>query len=217
MTQKNNPTFHADTLPVLGIERLRIGQDGPGVRTLVGLSGCPLECKYCINRRLLLNKQSITQYSPSELYNYLRIDNLYFQATNGGLTFGGGEPLLHVDSIFAFAKLCPQAWSLWVETSLNVPRKSVIKAIDVFDHFIVDIKSTNVQIYKDYTKGDLSTALSNLSFLISALGQDHVTVRIPLIPGYTTQEDQLLSIEYIKSLGISDIDTFVYTIPNPHK
>ena len=82
MTQKNNSTIHADTLPILGIERLRIGQDGPGVRTLVGLSGCPLECKYCINRRLLLNKQAITQYSPSELYNYLRIDNLYFQATN---------------------------------------------------------------------------------------------------------------------------------------
>ncbi len=39
--------------PLLRIERLRMGTDGAGVTTLVAGAGCPLSCRWCINRRLL--------------------------------------------------------------------------------------------------------------------------------------------------------------------
>ena len=66
---------------ILSICRLRIGTDGHGVRTLVAFHGCPLRCRYCLN--------------PDSLKDSERKDELYYIATNGGITFGGGEPLLN--------------------------------------------------------------------------------------------------------------------------
>ena len=103
-------------------------------------------------------------YTPEQLYDKVRIDNLYFQATGGGLTIGGGEPLLYMPAIEKFASLCPDTWSLWAETALNVNQELVTKASAVFHHFIVDIKTTDAAIYKDYTGRDMTRALDNLLY-----------------------------------------------------
>ncbi len=55
---------------------------------------------------------------PAELYDETRIDELYFLATNGGVTFGGGEPGMHPDFIREFRELCGQGWQINLETSL---------------------------------------------------------------------------------------------------
>ncbi len=199
------------TIPVIGIERLRMSTDGYGIRTLIGAYGCPLRCKYCLNPHSWNGKTKPRFYSPQELYQKVYIDNIYFQATKGGVTFGGGEPLLYSDFIAEFKKLCPDTWSLWVETSLNVPYDNVERAADVFDCFVVDIKSMDESIYERYTGGILSTALDNLKQLLNTISPDRIIVRVPLIPDFSTKEDQISTVQKLKELGVTQIDTFIYS------
>lgn len=199
------------TIPIIGIQRLRFGSDGQGIRTLVGTAGCPLRCRYCLNPHSWdVNRYIPKMISPERLYEIISIDNLYFQATNGGITFGGGEPLLHLDSIEKFKMLCPPEWSIWAETSLNIPMHQVDQASHIFDHFIIDIKTMNPAIYKAYTSGDFSLMYGNLKKLLSLISPEKISVRIPIIPGYTEKADQQKAVDEISALGISDIDIFTY-------
>lgn len=149
-------------------------------------------------------------YTPEQLFKKVSLDSIYFQATNGGLTIGGGEPLLHMAAIKAFAKLCPESWSLWAETSLNVDSKLITIASEVFHHFIVDIKSIDVSVYKKYTGCELKQTLNNLLYLQSLIGSNRITVRIPLIPGYVDATSQEKTARVLVALGFKDIDIFTY-------
>ena len=91
--------------PLLGLSRHRMELDGEGVTTLVAGAGCPLSCAYCINKSVLC--QAPTLVSAAELYEKTKIDDLYFQATGGGLCFGGERACC----ILTFMKRSgPSAW-----------------------------------------------------------------------------------------------------------
>lgn len=204
-------------IPVIGITRLRMDTDGPGVRTLIGTYGCPLRCRYCLNPHSWQENSRRTAYTPAQLYEKVAIDSLYFQATGGGITIGGGEPLMHMPAIGEFAALCPKSWNLWTETSLNVPRQAVEAAASIFDHFIVDIKTTNPQIYHAYTGGDLTIALDNLLYLRDTVGPDRITLRLPRIPGYVDAHLQKISADRLQSWGFEKPDLFTYKINRENK
>ena len=195
--------------PLLTLSRLRMETDGEGVTTLVAGSGCPLSCKWCINRRLLAEAKA-TLVSPQELYDKVKIDNLYFQATGGGVTFGGGEALLHAEFIRAFREVCGRAWRIYAETSLHVPQEKVAIAAQAVDAFIVDIKDLNSKIYYGYTGGDVSLVLENLRFLIEKVGTDKITVRVPLIPEYNTEADRSNTLAKLSAMGVSKTGLFTY-------
>lgn len=197
-------------IPVIGIERLRMATDGTGIRTLIGTYGCPLRCRYCLNPQSWNKSRKPALYTPEQLFKKVSLDNIYYQATNGGLTIGGGEPLLYMSAIEAFAALCPDTWSLWAETALNVDLSLVESASKVFHHFIIDIKTLDTAIYKEYTGRNLKQALDNLLYLQSVVGPDRITVRVPLIPGFVDAASQEKSAEKLVSLGIINIDTFTY-------
>lgn len=199
-------------IPVIGITRLRMDTDGPGVRTLIGTYGCPLRCRYCLNPHSWQENRQVRAYTPEELYKKAAVDSLYFQATGGGITIGGGEPLMHMPAIGEFAALCPDSWNLWTETSLNVPRQAVEAAAGVFHHFLVDIKTTDPDIYRAYTGGELANALENLLYLKDAVGQENITVRLPRIPGFAEGEQQEVSANWLRDRGFEGLDLFTYRI-----
>lgn len=195
--------------PLLGIARHRMEIDGEGVTTLVAGAGCPLSCAYCINKTLL--RQTPSYFTASELYEKTKIDDLYFLATGGGLCFGGGESLLHMDFYEALRPLCKD-WRLTAETSLNVPAELVRRAANVFDYFIVDIKSLNPEIYRKYTGKYQGPLMQNLRWLASSVDPSRIIVRVPLIQGYNNEEDQKNSKRILKIIGITRIEPFAYTI-----
>ena len=127
---------------VMGINRHRMYIDGQGINTLVALEGCPLKCKYCINKNLLAEGK-VQEMSLQELAEKVLIDYCYFMATGGGITFGGGEALLHSGQIKAFREVLPKDVPIKIETSLNVPMERLLELIDVVDEFIIDIKTMN--------------------------------------------------------------------------
>ena len=132
MTDTQEPLF-----PLLNISRHRLGIDGSGVTTLVAGASCPLHCHWCINHDILMRNDA-EPVSAQELYERVRGDDLYFKATGGGITFGGGESLLQAGFFACFRKICGNAWRLCAETSLAVPRPLVELAEKSIDEFIVD-------------------------------------------------------------------------------
>lgn len=198
--------------PLLALNRLRMETDGEGVTTLVAGAGCPLDCKYCINADAL--KGAAKGVTPEELYEQVRIDDLYFQATCGGLTFGGGESLLHVAVIRRMRELCGDRWHLYAETSLAVEPEAVRAAAQVLDGFIVDIKTTDPALYAAYTGKDAcALVLDNLKLLLREVGPERILVRVPLIPGFTTEAQQQASAALLRELGVQRLDLFPYILP----
>ena len=177
--------------PVFGISRLRMGVDGPGVTTLVTFMGCPLRCKYCINERChepvfeadgFTVRPGILILSPHELYDLVKKDNIYFQATGGGICFGGGEPGVRSLFIEEFRKLCGDKWKLTIETSLNYDPYHLERLIHIIDHWIVDIKDLDPEIYNQYTGVAPDRAYDNLERLVDV--REKVVVKTPVIPGF---------------------------------
>ena len=200
----------AVTAPVITFSRLRMTTDGEGVTTLVIFHDCPLRCKYCLNPFSFAPDTKREDLTPEQLYDKVKIDDLYFVATGGGVTFGGGEPLLRADFLKEFRALCGDRWHLCAETSLNVPAEAVRTAADCMDMFYVDCKDTNPEIYKAYTGIQNTQMLENLRTLISLAGTERVVVRVPLIPGYNTEDDREKSRALLTSLGVTQFDFFTY-------
>ena len=175
----------SNLVPILGVNRHRLLIDGEGVTTLVAFHGCPLHCKYCLNPQSLSDDFDFPLYSCEQLYERVKVDELYFLATRGGITFGGGEPCLRSEFINRFRELCGK-------------------------DYIVDIKDTNDEIYQNYTGRSNHQVLGNLRWLIEHGKAEQITVRIPLIPQYNMEEDTTHSIDLLKSMGLSHFDVFTY-------
>lgn len=198
--------------PSFGYDRLRMETDGEGVTTLVCGQGCPLRCKYCINPQSSWNRGKPKYiFTPESLYKLLKVDSLYFLATGGGVMFGGGEPLLYVEFMKAFAKLA-KGWKIYCETSLALPRRQVEIAAEFVDHFTVDIKDTNPRIYRAYTGKPIELAMENLRYLAETVGGEQITVRLPLIPDYNTDADRDRSEAILREMGITKFDRFDYRL-----
>ena len=172
----------APLFPLFALCRHRMGSDGAGVTTLAAARGCPLRCRYCLNPQALKEETPARMIAPEELYEMTRVDDLYFQATLGGVTFGGGEPLLYAPFIAAFRQCCGKAWRLTAETSLNVPEDLARAALPALDEVIFDVKDADPAIYRAYTGGDNARALLNLRLALETLGTQRVLARVPRLP-----------------------------------
>lgn len=204
--------------PLIGVSRHRLRTDGEGVTTLVAFHGCPLLCDYCLNPQCLQKNGAKRTVTVSQLVEELAVDNLYFLATNGGITFGGGEPLLYAKFIQAFHQHCPEEWRICIETCLNVPLRSLETVYPFVAEFIIDIKDANAEIYEEYTMRSNSQVTKNLKWIASQPeATAKVLIRLPLIPGYNTEDDVKASRQKMKELGFTRFDEFTYIIKHPKR
>lgn len=197
---------------IMAISRLRMGTDGEGITTLVGCYGCPLDCKYCINQDCHNSDKKRADYTAEELINVLSIDEPYYLMTGGGVTFGGGEPLLQAEFIHEVCQKMSKRWRCTIETSLYAEWEQIRLLEKDMDYWFVDIKETNDEIYKAYTGKSNQNVISNLYKLVDLIGADKICVRLPLIPQYNTKADRDKSINYILEEICSELtlDEFSY-------
>lgn len=200
------------TAKVAAISRHRLMIDGEGVTTLVVFHGCPLRCRYCLNPYTLDEERIFPEYSPASLYEAVRIDELYFLATGGGVTFGGGEPCLRPQFIREFREMCGSEWKLNVETSLNVPRANVEQLLPAVNEFIIDIKDFTPEVYAGYTGRDNRQVIANLRMLADAGRCDDCLIRLPLIPGYNSDASRIAARAALEAMGFRRFDMFTYVV-----
>ena len=201
-------------LPLIGICRHRLVTDGQGVTTLVAFHGCPLRCKYCLNAQCLRADGIWHQMDMMEILDKVMVDDLYYKATGGGIAFGGGEPLLRSDGIVDFCKSRPKEWRIYIETSLNVERRSLEAVAPYIDYYYIDVKDMNPDIYRRYTGRSNRRVVSNLRWLASNVDVGKVTIRLPHIPDYNTAQDVERSQKRLEAMGFRVFDRFWYIMPN---
>ena len=203
-------------VPIIGVVRHRLAVDGQGVTTLVAFHGCTLRCRYCLNAQCLRVNGFSRTITPAELLNEVMIDNLYFLATGGGITFGGGEPAIRSKFIDAFCQMAPPEWHITLETALNVDRSHLERLLPHVHQYIIDIKDVNPVIYKRYTGLGNRRVLDNMQWLLRHDGMaDRIMVRVPHIPDFNTDEDVRRTRDYLATLGITRIDEFTYQRREP--
>ncbi|MDD7318454.1 MAG: radical SAM protein [Prevotella sp.] len=201
-------------VPLIGVCRHRLGIDGNGVVTLVAFHGCTLSCRYCLNRECLRADGVFKTATPEELLREVMPDNLYFLASGGGITFGGGEPCLRSVFIENFCRMMPAEWNVTLETALNVEWHHVERLLPYVDRYYIDIKDLDADIYERYTSQSPGRMLSNLRRLLSHEGMaEKVVVRLPHIPGYNTPENVARSRGQLAEMGVENFDEFSYVIP----
>lgn len=188
-----------------------MGTDGDGITTLVGFYGCPLHCKFCINDQCHTSNPNSVMTSI-DLYNYVKIDQLYFKATGGGLTFGGGEPLIYAEFIEEVMNIGAKDWHTTIETSLNVPFAKWECLIDYIDEFIVDVKDMSPSIYKSYTGANNDVVVSNLKELQQQGLSDKILLRLPLIHSFNDNNDIQRSRQELEMIGFSKFNEFSYKV-----
>lgn len=196
---------------VQSVNRHRLTTDGEGVTTLVALHGCPLECEYCINKDILHNKPW-KEYTKEALLDILMQDYCYFVATNGGITFGGGESLLHARAIEELITILPEHVNINLETSLCVEKGLLEPLLEPIHQFIIDVKTLNSEIYRKYTGHSNEPVLENMAYIVQQGMQEKCKVRVPRIPEYTSEEDVSAAVHQLQDMGFQNIDVFDYII-----
>lgn len=189
---------------IMTVSRLRMGTDGKGVTTLVTFFGCPLHCRYCIND-FCHDEYDLPRfaYTSDELINVLKKDEIYYLMSGGGVTFGGGEPLLQAVFIHEVCQKVNPKWMKRIETSLNLPWQNVETIVNDIDEWIIDIKDSNKKIYGMYTGVSIKHLRNNLFKIIDYVDASKLHIRIPRIPGYNNEKNVEDSIKWIQdNLGV---------------
>ena len=203
--------------PIFAVSRLRMNTDGSGITTLVAFMGCPLKCRCCLNPKChepISEDDGIMMLTPQGLYDLVKIDNIYFQTTGGGVCFGGGEPTMYANFIKAFRQVCGDKWKITLETSLACSADDLEMLTDVVDHWIVDVKSMDSAIYERYT-GRQSGVSQNLSRLQKLVPNEKVTIKVPAIPDFNEDRDLDADIELIRQqFGFTDVVKTTYKVIN---
>jgi pyruvate formate-lyase activating enzyme len=200
---------------ILSISRLRMGTDGNGISTLVVFFDCPLHCKYCINdfchkpQKPFVGVQHAA-FTPQELIEILKKDDIYYLMSGGGIVFGGGEPLLQSKYIHKVCTLADQRWAKRIETSLNVPWDNIKPVLYDMDEWIIDIKDINNDIYKNYTGKDNKNMIKNLLKLRNKISSDKIHIRIPRIAGYNSEYDIEKSMQWVRENIGAEPEVFSY-------
>ena len=170
--------------------------DGPGIRVVVFFNGCKLRCKYCHNPEMWTKKED--NYSPQELVEKIKRYKNYFK-NNGGVTFSGGEPLLHSKFIIETAKLLKEENIHIALDTAGVGLGDYEEVLKYIDLVILDIKHTTKEGYKDIT----GLEITETEKFIEILNKQNkpVWIRQVIVPGIMDNEEYIDSlIEYIKKI-----------------
>lgn len=124
--------------------------DGPGVRFVVFLSGCPLRCGYCHNPDTWSMNDG-TLFEAEEVLKKALKYRSYF-GKNGGITVSGGEPLEQAEFVHELFYLCKKGGiSTALDTSGCMYNERVDKLLNYTDTVLLDYKMANAEDYKKYT------------------------------------------------------------------
>jgi len=208
---------------IFNIQRFSI-HDGPGIRTTVFLKGCALSCWWCSNPEGFLGVNgkmhgvgNEREVSVEELVQEIDKDRIFYDISNGGVTFSGGEPLSQAGFLEEVIQQCKgemRNYHLALDTTGYAPRDIFLSIASKVDLLLYDLKLVDSYEHKKYTGVSNELILENLRVadkLVLEKGKQAI-IRYPVVPGIT---DTDLNVEQIKELmhslkGIKEINLLPY-------
>ena len=196
--------------------------DGPGIRTIVFLKGCPLRCRWCCNpesqkydiQEMTLGGKTKTvgrDVTVGEVIEEVEQDRVYYKRSGGGMTLSGGESLMQPD----FATALLQAAK---DRSINTAMEStgfadfeVIKRyLENLDLYLMDIKHIDSEKHKAFTGQSNERILENARKI--AQTGTHLIVRTPVIPTFNATKDEIAAIAKFASTlsGVTEMHLLPY-------
>lgn len=155
--------------------------DGPGIRYVVFLQGCPLRCLYCHNVDTWGCDSGTIKSADELVKDILRYRNFI---ASGGVTLSGGEPLLQHEFATEVIRKCREnSLHTAIDTSGAVPLKVCKEAIDEADLILLDIKAFSPDLCKKITGQNNKNALEILRYR-EEIGKP-VWIRHVIVPGLT--------------------------------
>ena len=182
-------------------------KDGPGIRTVIFFNGCKLRCLFCHNPETWTKKED--NITVEELYNKIIKFKPYFN-NNGGVTFSGGEPLLHSDFIIELSKLLKKDNINIALDTAGVGNGNYEELLKYIDLVILDIKDYREDEYKKMT-GQSVSEFNNFLKTIEKLNKK-IWIRQVIVPEINDNVDYILGLkEYLKNIkNIEKIELLPY-------
>src|SRR5690625_637172 len=186
--------------------------DGPGIRYIVFLQGCPFKCQFCHNRDTWSTKTNTSMSVDEIVKDYKKYENFY---EKGGVTVSGGEPLLQlpflVELFKAFKKIGVHTTIDTSAACYDVRRIEEFKELMKYsDLVLLDIKQINDEKHKVLVGSSNQRVLDFAKFLDEL--NVKVNTRHVLIPGVNNDPKDLKDLrKFLDSLNnIVNIDVLPY-------
>ncbi len=196
--------------------------DGPGIRTALFFKGCPLNCLWCHNPESILidpqpivrerhldgEKELITEtvgkeYTTAEVMKIIERDLPFYEESDGGVTFSGGEPLLQPEFLLGLLNQCKESGiHTAIDTSGHAKEEIFMEVARNTDLMLFDIKSADPKLHKELAGESNERILRNL-FALREI-KTPVWIRIPVIPGFNnTVSDMEQICKLLDESGVS--------------
>ncbi|MBP3353714.1 MAG: pyruvate formate lyase-activating protein [Bacteroidales bacterium] len=175
--------------------------DGPGIRFVTFMQGCPLRCAYCHNPDTWdIQAQTKYEYTPSQLFDEaMRYKNFI---KSGGVTLTGGEPLMQPDFVREYFRLCQEAGvHTALDTAGSVITEKTLSVLDYTNLVLLDIKALDAGLCK---KVSGSNGQATFRFLDELQSRNIPTwIRHVVVPTLTDNDTSIKSlIEYLKPYNV---------------
>ncbi|MCK5834304.1 MAG: pyruvate formate lyase-activating protein, partial [Lentisphaeria bacterium] len=166
--------------------------DGPGLRFVIFLQGCPLRCLYCHNPDTWdasKGKEVTVEEVVKEALKY----KSYMRFSKGGVTISGGEPLIQKKFVLALLKrLKEEGLHTAVDTSGISDPESVKEIYESCDLVLLDLKCSDPKVHKQLTGCENTMPVQTLDYLTKI--NKPFWGRHVLVPGWTTKPELLESL-----------------------
>ena len=184
---------------IFDVKRFAI-HDGPGIRSTVFFTGCPLRCAWCHNPEAFALEEApggagsqIREVGVDGLIRELERDLPYFDRSGGGITLSGGEPLRQPEFAEALLAACrKRELHTAVDTCGAVEPAAIEVAARLAKLILYDLKLLDDDAHVDWTGSGNARILENLSLLDSLPVE--VWIRIPVVPGANDAPEQIAAL-----------------------
>lgn len=175
--------------------------DGPGVRFVVFLQGCPLRCAYCHNPETWNFKEKKIEMTPEELVNKILRYKYYFK-DGGGVTVSGGEPLMQAEFVTEVFKLCKNEG---IHTCLDTSGcgDGYEELLDYCDLVILDVKELDSKRYTELV-GQKIEKFNKFLKCCQEKGKK-LWLRQVIVPNYNDTEESVLKLKEFAQ-GLSNVE-----------